>query len=383
MKKILSAVLAAAMVLSMGVMAFAADYTWGSGSTGNAPVDVDGLYFKNIMRVVHANGDPAEQVNAGNNDYTFTPGDDLYFPIMKTADDNNYANVIDKNWSINIKANDFVEKASFYTLEENKNKPWGGTVSAAEDGYVFVKVEIADDYDNLDSSTVNFYMYLANNKTKKQSNRVDVKYGFDNIVENYVDFDFTNDADHAAKWVVKKNEKGRAVFDFDDGVYFSVNMVSEEKVILNLSQAYDKDIDREYNEYDADLSFYNFKGDNDSFIKTGELFIPSAKENKYIYEVIDGELVEVDAEYNSAYKVANVGSKKGYVIETKELGYYVVADEELIVSDEDIDLDDDTTSAPVEDNKVNPPMGANDFVGAAVALAVVSVAAAGALALKK
>ena len=121
MKKILSAVLAAAMVLSMGVMAFAADYTWGSGSTGNAPVDVDGLYFKNIMRVVHANGDPAERVNAGDNDYTFTPGDDLYFPIMKTADGNNYANVIDKNWSINIKANDFVEKASFYTLEKNKN----------------------------------------------------------------------------------------------------------------------------------------------------------------------------------------------------------------------------------------------------------------------
>ena len=68
----------------------------------------------------------------------------------------------------------------------------------------------------------------------------------------------------------------------------------------------------------------------------------------------------------------------GWVIETKELGYYVVADEELVVAEEEVEA-----KPEVEADKANPETGAADFVGAAVAMAVVSVAAAGALALKK
>ena len=60
----------------------------------------------------------------------------------------------------------------------------------------------------------------------------------------------------------------------------------------------------------------------------------------------------------------------------------------LVDADADLDWEDTTRKeVVVEDttssDKTNPNTGANDFVGAAVALAVVSVAAAGALAFKK
>ena len=154
-------------------------------------------------------------------------------------------------------------------------------------------------------------------------------------------------------------------------------MIPEEAVVFNFSQAYDKAIDKAYNEYDADLEFYNFKGTKDEFTKVGELFIP-AKADTFIYEVVDGELVEVDAEWYDSYKVDGFKAKKGWVIDTNELGYYVVADEELVVAEVETEVE-----APVEAEKANPETGAADFVGAAVAMAVVSVAAAGALALKK
>ena len=67
----------------------------------------------------------------------------------------------------------------------------------------------------------------------------------------------------------------------------------------------------------------------------------------------------------------------GWVIETNELGYYIVSDIELEIEAEE------EVEAEVEADKANPETGAADFVGAAVAMAVVSVAAAGALALKK
>ena len=92
---------------------------------------------------------------------------------------------------------------------------------------------------------------------------------------------------------------------------------------------------------------------------------------------IDGELVEVEAEWVEEYEVNDVEIADGFVIKTKELGYYVVSDVEAEIEAEA------EVEAPVEADKANPETGAADFVGAAVAMAVVSVAAAGALALKK
>ena len=365
MKKVLSVLLAAAMVMGMSVASFA-DKNWAANSNDcmNGAVRVDSLSWHGIMRVDHTDG-TTEYVEAGTNYKNMKVGDDLYFYVL-IGNEAFYTGQIDEHWSINIKGNEYVENVKFVRD------------SAAEQNRVMVKVEIVDTLDNLDDKDVKFQMYIADNKHgTKQSETAKLNYSFDNYKECYVEFDETNDVDYMAKWIVRDEEKGTAIFDFEDEAYFTVKMIPEEKVIFNFSQAYDKKIDKAYNEYDADLSFYNFKGTKDAFTKTGELFIP-ADDETFIYEIVDGKLVEVEAEYVEDYKVDGFSEKDGWVIETKELGYYVVADEELVVAEEEVEAEPE-----VEADKANPETGAADFVGAAVAMAVVSVAAAGALALKK
>ncbi len=381
MKKVLSVLLAAAMVMGMSVSAFAAEAnkTWTDGATGKVDEKVSEVVkFDGGVVIVSADG---SFTAVGQGDaLKLEPGDDLYFPLIDIATSDVYTGTLDTKWSINIKSNGLVEKASYYTYPEDTDDA-DFTYNWAVKDAKFVKVEIEDDLEVEEKETVKFEMYIADGDYKKTTTEkviVEGKIAHD-IEAQTIDFEndyYVLDADRYASWKVKKGQKGIAYFDFNDNAYFTVKMISEEKVYLNLSTAYDKDIDAEYNEYDADLEFYNFKGNNDSFIKTGELFI-EAKEDTFIYEIVDGELVAVEAEWVEDYVFAKTNKKDGWVIETDELGYYVVSDMEVEIAAEEV-----VEEAPSTD-KANPETGANDFVGAAVALAVVSVAAAGALALKK
>ncbi len=390
MKKVLSVLLAAAMVMGMSVSAFAAtnDKVWGKGpADAKSDASVAEMYFFEYMNVkrdgkeFRVNCD-TNKIEGTDKDFTFEPGDDVYFWIMtsesKFATNGAYKDEIDADWSINIKANSYVEDA--YFVAETKEGTYSSkSADLANDGYrKLVCVEIDDEYDDLDEDEVNFYLYIADNANKEKSAKATVKYDFDNVNEKIVDFDFTNDADHTAKWIVREGKSGIAVFDFEDNCYFTVKMVSKEEVILNFeSKDYVKAIDKLF-DYEAEYTTYNFKGNSDSFTKKGELFI-EADDDTFIYEYVDGELVEVDAEYVEDYKVANCGKElDGWVIKTNELGYYVVSDTEYEVAESE-----DNTNSSTSTDKTNPETGANDFVGAAVALAVVSVAAAGALAFKK
>lgn len=155
------------------------------------------------------------------------------------------------------------------------------------------------------------------------------------------------------------------------------------------------------NEWDADFdSFYKFKGTNANFAREGELILKSDDANLNVYQITsDGDLVPVDSAYVEDYQITHTGEKiSGYVFNTKELGNFVLSADSLEADEEETPVDEEPTPdveeptptpAPEQevkpDNtaKNNPNTGADDFVGVAVALAVVSVAAAGALALKK
>ncbi len=377
MKKILSAVLAAAMVLSMGVMAFA-EVTFGGGtatkkdlpanfSWGDAYLERDGKitnYQKSTVKL--------------------QPNDVLFF-ATNYKDDTYHA--VPSNWKIKISNADYIEGAEFHIVDTRKEdghfivKDNSGTLqnpTSVVDGRVFVKVEISD-FDEFESANVNFYFYVYDGKNS--SDKVTVKYKLDNygkdLFENELDWVIVVDGPVAYKYDSKAKAK-EATFDFNGSAFVEVKLFPGETYNLNSNTKYNKDIARLYPE--ADFDFVELHGD---FDKAADVVIPASKDNKFIYEVVDGDLVAVDAEYVKGHKFANGEKVNGYLFTTNELGKYAISDVELDLEDEDIDLDDDTTSAPVEDNKVNPPMGANDFVGAAVALAVVSVAAAGALALKK
>lgn len=377
MKKILSAVLAAAMVLSMGVMAFA-EVTFGGGtatkkdlpanfSWGDAYLERDGKitnYQKSTVKL--------------------QPNDVLFF-ATNYKDSTDHA--VPSNWKIKISNADYIEGAEFHIVDTRKEdghfivKDNSGTLqnpTGVVDGSVFVKVEISD-FDEFESANVNFYFYVYDGKNS--SDKVTVKYKLDNygkdLFENELDWVIVVDGPVAYKYDSKAKAK-EATFDFNGSAFVEVKLFPGETYNLSSNTKYNKDIARLYPE--ADFDFVELHGD---FDKAADVVIPASKDNKFIYEVVDGDLVAVDAEYVKGHKFANGEKVNGYLFTTNELGKYAISDVELDLEDEDIDLDDDTTSAPVEDNKVNPPMGANDFVGAAVALAVVSVAAAGALALKK
>lgn len=376
MKKILSAVLAAAMVLSMGVMAFA-DVTFGEG-TGSAVSTVDNqLTFKEAFVVRDGHVD---KVNANNGYEDLQGGDVIYFPVYNGS--TLYNGEAAKNWQIKINNADYVDGADFYRGKTSGNSAKPSVADRIyvvdnnmENGTLFVKVTL-DDFNDFTDEKVNFYFYIYDTDTKAKSDRVTVKFEMEDykadLKEEDLDWVITVSGPKAYKY--DKDAKAKlAAFDFKGAAFVEVKLFPGETYKVNVNTKFDKTIAKLYPE--ADFEFVELSGD---FEKTADVVIPSNKDNKYIYEVVDGDLVAVDAEFVKDHKFDNGEKVNGYLFETKELGQYAISDVEL-------DLED--AEEPAKGNnstdKNNPAMGANDFVGAAVALAVVSVAAAGALALKK
>ena len=305
-----------------------------------------------------------------------------------------YTGNIDKNWSINlIEAStgvaELIEKAELYRATATDYASYSKYTDEIMPKAVYLKVTLKKEWKTADDETMKYYVYVAKNNgsTSDKTNEVWVSGKYENTDFEWVNFDWTNNANEAKLWKVRKGENGTAVFDFADKAFFTVKMYSEESMYLDLSTAYDKTIAGEM-DVEAD-SFYKFDNENANFSRTGELVIVSDDDSLVPYSIEDGELVKVDAEYVENYAIAHTNTKvNGFVFKTKQLGNYVLATEEIA---EEVEPEDDEKPAeenkPAEevkpDTKPNPETGAEDFVGLAVSLAVVSVAAAGALALKK
>ena len=409
MKKVLSVLLAAAMVMGMSVTSFAADWEW-NGPTADTGLNADDIAIADAVVIERADGTIVKTASSAEAIDELEPGDDLYFPIdyshvhtnaccnipvhhvaggvhdgattLNLKDDckasftcktGAYTGKIDEEWVIKSKSDKYVDSISFACYTGTAFSTSSTNMKKAYDKYV--KVALVDELDATSDVEVDFTLYIKDDN-KYTTNTVT----FDGaLMGNYGvkwlyadDSESIIDASYRTVWAADDKVED-IVFDFDNDVYFGVTMIKDEKVVLNLSTSYDKEIDKLFD--DADLSFYNFQGSNDAFTKTGELFIP-AEEETFIYEIVDGAIVEVEATYVTDEDILGMDIEDGWKIETKELGYYVVADEELVVAEEEVE-------AEVEADKANPETGAADFVGAAVAMAVVSVAAAGALALKK
>ena len=313
------------------------------------------------------------------------------------ADYGHYTGNIDKNWSINLIEKstgvaELIEKAELYKATATDYASYSKYTDEIMPNAVYLKITLEDTWKTVDSETLTYYVYVADNDSGKQTNEVWVSGKYVNNNWEYVDFDWTNDASKAQLWKVKKGENGTAVFDFADKAFFTVKMYSGESMYLDLSTAYDKAI---AGEMDAEAdSFYKFDNDNANFSRTGELIIVTDDSSLVPYEIDeDGNFVEVDAKYVENYAIAHTNKKvDGFVFSTKTLGNYVLSTEELGQEEkpaEETPAKPVTPSEPTQEtpapetSKPNPETGAEDFVGLAVSLAVVSVAAAGALALKK
>ncbi len=322
--------------------------------------------------------------------------------FVNTVAHGHYTGNIDKNWSINLiekdgTVSDLVEKAELYKADEADYLSYKGVTNEIQPNAVYLKVTLKDEWKTTKSETLKYYVYVADNKSEKADNKTNevwVSGTYENTDFEYVNFDWSNDASRAKLWKVRKDESGKAVFDFADKVFFTVKMYGGESMYLDLNTAYDKVM---AGEFDAEFdSFYKFSGSNANFARSGELVIASGDDSLSVYEINeDGDLEPVDAEYVKDYKIAGINEKvNGFKFNTKQLGNYVLSTEELGAEEEVEEPEVDEEEAPEveetpeveevpETNKPNPETGAEDFVGLAVSLAVVSVAAAGALALKK
>ena len=313
------------------------------------------------------------------------------------ADYGHYTGNIDKNWSINLIEKstgvaELIEKAELYKATATDYASYSKYTDEIMPNAVYLKITLEDTWKTVDSETLTYYVYVADNDSGKQTNEVWVSGTYVNNDWEYVNFDWTNDASKAQLWKVKKGENGTAVFDFADKAFFTVKMYSGESMYLDLSTAYDKAI---AGEMDAEAdSFYKFDNENANFSRTGELIIVTNDSSLIPYEIDkDGNFVELDAKYVEDYAIAHTNKKvDGFVFSTKTLGNYVLSTEELGQEEqpaketpaEPVTPSEPTQETPApETSKPNPETGAEDFVGLAVSLAVVSVAAAGALALKK
>lgn len=154
----------------------------------------------------------------------------------------------------------------------------------------------------------------------------------------------------------------------DDKAYFTVNADGQKDLFLRLDDS-DDALEDKYPEASIEIRY--FAGNNKTFRRSGELKINAdmveGKDGKmvapFIYENNKGKLsVCKDAKYDS--------DKEAFIIKTNKLGNYVISDKELKVEE----AKEDGKTDDKDGAEKNPDTGANDFVGLAVALAVVSVA---------
>ena len=376
MKKVLSVLLAAAMVMGMSVSAFAAntkaDVYFGNAATSiDSDIDVDRIQFVDFMLV---SGSTKTLYSAATSkDADLKAGDVLYFPLYVEGPLAMNNSFLDKDWRIKINNADYVASADWYIVDTAAK----ATASNLPQGYTAIKITLEEDFDHYEEDTVSFYFSIYDREFDKESDKVEVVLNFADFAEETLvkeDLSWVLVVDNPTTYTYKKGEKAaKATVDFDGTAYTEFKMYGGEKYTLSASTKYNKDLSKEY---DVDVEVINFRMSN---VENFDILFPAAKDNKQIVAVVDGELVPVEATYVEDHKFQSGKKADGYLVEDAEYTAYAVID-----ADVEIEVEAETeVEAPVEADKANPETGAADFVGAAVAMAVVSVAAAGALALKK
>ena len=151
--------------------------------------------------------------------------------------------------------------------------------------------------------------------------------------------------------------------DFEGEAYAEGRVYDGDEVFYGLNMDADTDILKAYP--DAEMRFFEIEGNGFPTPLSFELY---AAEDEYVYAVKDGKLAKSGLKWDE-----DVYAWTGKV---RSAVKYVISDIEL---DTSAVVDGETDGEVTE----NPETGANDVVGVATALAVVSLVAAGAVSLKK
>jgi len=224
-------------------------------------------------------------------------------------------------------------------VKKKVNKLNGSAV--AEDFYYFIAIETTGE--KLDNVEVVGTIYL---KGKSGSNKQATNYK----VDHYVDLSFTLgyatadveadgdiDVDSDTLTVYNFQQKTGTgandpkiiadavaeeyVLDFENKFVVTANVKSEKKVVL----AADTDVIDEVEEAypDANIDFYALTG---AFKKTATVVVELEEGEEFLYAVVDGQVVEVNGEYDDW--------AEEFTFKTKKLGTYIISDVELELAEE-------------------------------------------------
>ena len=399
MKKVLSLVLALACVLSLSAVAFAAD------AVDPAKVyNGDGEEVSDISVAANViKGDPVEPAStfyvpiSPAMDTQIKDGDDVDFTVEDLVDTKNFKFYVDKDAGskliskisvVDDKKLGSMERTAYLKFElkdvtdtdEHKST---GTITFKAKNYKLAgckpgsKTESsgANDAKWTDNYEVTFkYNLWISNEKKGNDDNPDVG---DRV---YMDPD-KNDTNT----LIWGDDRAALKFEADDDA---------KKFYARLSTSNMSDIYAEYGDpVDADLWFYDFVGHPTvpaTSKATLTLGIPwdddddytPDPENCFIYELdADGYLTDVTSKFTYSEDDEEI---PGWSIRTRQLGTYIVSDTEL-----DVTVDEPETSEPADvetptnNGKDIPNTGSSDMVNVALVAAVVSLAAAGAVAFRK
>ncbi|MEM1483907.1 hypothetical protein V6615_03390 [Oscillospiraceae bacterium PP1C4] len=166
------------------------------------------------------------------------------------------------------------------------------------------------------------------------------------------------------------------------------------KFYARLSTKSDSEIYATYGDpQNADLYFYDFVG-NPTIPSTSRatltLGIPWDEDDDYVPNVsdvfiyekdADGVLTDVTDKFTYSEDATDI---EGWSIKTRTLGTYIISDTELdLAAAETEETSSDATASTTDGGKEIPNTGSSDMVNVAVVAAVISLAAAGAVAFKK
>lgn len=150
----------------------------------------------------------------------------------------------------------------------------------------------------------------------------------------------------------------------------TARVYDKEKFFLGWNREPHKDTLLANAESDAVIEFLNFEG-NPSFSGSATVHFYGFEDNYHIYEIKNGRLTKTAAKWDD--------EQDCFVLKTRTLGNYVISDRTLRSASGTTDNDPDNE----DDDATNPDTGANDVVGIASALAIVSLVSAAAMSLKK
>ena len=200
------------------------------------------------------------------------------------------------------------------------------------------------------------------------------------VANNVEDIDGGDNRDDATAIEVENNKIYNVTtsgwFDFGgDGERLSSVMVrlpEDKQVFAYWNEDPIEDVEDKYYDLDADIEYVNFVA-KPNLGRNAEIAIQGDYSEQYhLYEYVNGDLEPIDADWNEDDGL--------FEFTASRLTSYVISDKELVA-----EADEEPADEPAADDTTtqNPDTGANDVVGVAVALAAVSLVAAGAVSLKK